>query len=397
MENTLEDKLKSNILYILGIHDKEDVISNILCYCLNNSLKFRNIFLEKICDYSNDEIQEINKDTIAKTRISTISGIPDIVILIRKHDANEIIVIENKLLAGEGWEQTKRYSSKECKEDLKKSFEIDKAEFRFVYFSLFPDDTADNTSDFVSKHYNELIKHIENESFENQIVNQLLSDLSSLYSKFYESGKISDEDIIIEKLRQEDPLDSAYLYFKSFIAKISMPNGLQFKFTYNSKLNGRHYYGALFSKKEWEPSSYGEKIPLNENTYSIHFEPQYNVLGGILNFYIHYEPNPYKPVSKIREIGEKYDLYLRRRNEFVKNFHSEAKSIQRFKSYNGSNQIGKVVFDFQKKKLKDVREIIEKLLVDLSLVIDKTQKITDAELGRKRIPVAALPSPFCAG
>ena len=357
---------------MLGIGKKEDIISNLLCYCFNNLKTFRKHFFIKICDYSHKDLREIQKYE-ARTRISTRKGVPDIVILIQSNSKNEIIVIENKLLADEGWEQTKRYATTECKEDLKEKFNITNSEFRFIYLTLFPDNTTNN-SEFTTKHYDVLFQDFDILNFEDEVAGRILKDLGLVFSDFYNSSLITDNDIVIEKLQKYDELDSAYLYFKSFFSCLDLPFDLKLKYTFNSTQKGRHYFGAQFSKTKWEPDRYDEKsLTMNKNTYSIHFEPQFNVLAGSLNFYIHYEPNPYKPVKQIENYNG-YEEYLHQRSCFIKLFHSNFKSTSGFKAYNGSNQIGKFIIDFKDKNYKLLKIEIEEIVRICSSVVECTLK-----------------------
>ncbi len=362
--------MKQNLVEVLGIQGKEDIISNILCYSLNNCDVFRNDFLKCICELTPEKISKIDNVT-AKNRVSTRSGVPDICVLVTSSDSNEIVVIENKLLADEGWMQTERYASNECKEDLSKAFNVSNPQFRFIYLSLFHDNTAQHPA-FITKHYDELLDNTQVTKYDDLLSQQLLGPLFEVYDKFYTSAVISDQDNLIDKLNEESDLNTAYAYFKSFFSSLSLPDGIKLKFTFNMTGQGRHYFGAQFSKDDWEPSEYNNSQPvLSRDTFSIHFEPQYNVLSGILNFYIHYEPNPYMPVRKIKN-APGYKEYLHTREAFIIQFHQISQRIQLFKPFNGSNQIGKIVIDLTDSTLKETKVFLERIMTQLCSVIDES-------------------------
>ena len=98
-----------NIMDILGVTYKEDIISNLLAHSLINSVSFKTTSLENLV-----QLKNVSSYTVkAYIRIGTSMGIPDIVIALKWDEVNcdKLIIIENKLKATEGYEQTKRYTN----------------------------------------------------------------------------------------------------------------------------------------------------------------------------------------------------------------------------------------------------------------------------------------------
>ena len=127
-----------NIYCVLGIQSHEDCISNALAYAFNVSSAFRQGFLRQICGKVPDRYDSFQ----AFTRVSAGEpGIPDIVLALGKASGAEIVVIENKLKAEEGSDQTERYCSKEAVEGLCNRLLPGKpiGEASFVFLTLFPD------------------------------------------------------------------------------------------------------------------------------------------------------------------------------------------------------------------------------------------------------------------
>ena len=85
----------TELLNILGIRDKEDVITNLLAYCINADADFGRCFIESVCKSPASKYLNIT----AKTRISTSAGIPDLVIIAKDSDAYDLFVVENKIKA----------------------------------------------------------------------------------------------------------------------------------------------------------------------------------------------------------------------------------------------------------------------------------------------------------
>ena len=137
--------MEKNIYTEMGIQSREDCISNMLRYAFQYSEIFRKEFVKHVCE---DEI--IRYDWAeAQTRIHLgNSGIPDLVIVLKSNKRAKIVVIENKIKAEEGIDQTKRYSSENSKDILRKRFlngQTD-VEFSFIFLTLFPDQRPEDSS-----------------------------------------------------------------------------------------------------------------------------------------------------------------------------------------------------------------------------------------------------------
>lgn len=97
--------IEDNIFRVLGIQSREDCVSNALAYAFNTSLAYRRSFLRYICEKDPDQYNL--RSCHAFTRISTgAPGIPDLVLALENSVCSEIVVIENKLKAEEGDDQT---------------------------------------------------------------------------------------------------------------------------------------------------------------------------------------------------------------------------------------------------------------------------------------------------
>ncbi len=103
-----------NTITLLNCFYREDVITDMIANLMNKEERFAKWFVETIC-----ELPCHDSEVIAKTRVGLGKGIgtPDLIIE-RKTETgtNMVIVIENKLGALEGVEQTNRYASDQGKE-----------------------------------------------------------------------------------------------------------------------------------------------------------------------------------------------------------------------------------------------------------------------------------------
>jgi len=365
--------MKTNLFAVLGIQTREDCISNSLAYAINNSKSFRQEFLKQICGKDINKYMSVN----AYTRVSAgASGTPDIVITLESQSNADIVVIENKLKAEEGTDQTVRYSSKEALDALMNRLLPEKTlrEPSFVFLTLFPD--QDPTAQHYSVHRHSELQDVISKisQWDNELAKQLITDWLALVKSFYERERVSLSDIFYEMLVDENGLDAGYLYFWQAVGQISLPNSLELEGFFRSSRQGRRYYGAIISKDSWHPSEATETNgawsldPLTN--FNIHLEPQYNVLSGVFNCFLHYEVNPYEPERWVKDNipACQYDAYLDRRNKFASKLQNQSLSGWSFGGR--SNQLAKTTFDFSKSIYAEVKTLVVQELGRMAEAID---------------------------
>lgn len=358
--------MSDNIYKILNIADKEDVISNLLTHSLNNIPLFRNDFGELILNNWNNNYKDFEAYT--RTNIPGV-GVPDIVITFKQNDKQYLIILENKLKAKEGADQTEKYASKKMLNGLKDKLDIINPKIEYVFLTLFPDQEPINDQ-FKKITYKDLL----NDHFEGKnTIGNLLNDFIEILDYFYECSKITSTDDVYEKLSSVSELDGGYLYFQSFIKELSLNNSLNIEKFFRDSKRGRKYYGARISKPKWHPSKLdldNPEIFIPNKHFNIHFEPQYNVLKGEFILYLHYETNPYKPKKWVNKNipKQKYDKYWKLRNSVKKDLKN--KNIKELKISGRTNQIAKATIDFKNKNATEIIRKIEKLINNVSVSID---------------------------
>lgn len=147
--------IDDNIYRILNIQDKEDQISNAIAYIINSSCIFQDWFSKTICEIPSI-INFTSSCAYARPKAEQ-SGVHDIVILYKIHDHTEkIVIIENKLCAFEGKDQTERCASDDALLSLYHRFKIDiprdKNSVKYIYLSLFPDQVP-KSAKFIIKYH----------------------------------------------------------------------------------------------------------------------------------------------------------------------------------------------------------------------------------------------------
>ena len=367
-----------NIIELLGITYKEDIISNIIVGLINESNNFKISFLENIIGISNANLYNVE----AFTRIATEQGIPDIIIKIYNEQKNVLVIIENKLKAEEGYTQTARYSTDKCIKDIclnnKINLEYNNVSKKFIYFTLIPEQIPSGER-FVNKMYRDLLELV-NVEIENEILNHIYQDFMKLIKDFYCDLDVNKEDKILDLLYENIDNEKIYIKFKDIMKSCNFDNGLEVKYIGKTGGIGRISFIAQISKDSWVSKSNASLIEwlysVNEDTYNIRLEFSFDILNKVIKLPLHYETNPYIPKSKLikQSTEEDYNKYLNRR-ELVKNkLHEEILLLgyKDIKCYNGSNQIANIIINLDNNvTVKEFLEAVEQSCNKISILVDK--------------------------
>lgn len=122
-----------NIIDALNIFYREDVITDLLKNCFEDSELFLRKFLKSANIVLPDETKFMVQNRIG---LGKNIGTPDMVIVGQTENENYIIIIENKLGAAEGNKQTERYVSEQAKLMISKRLNLMNPQFYFIYLTL---------------------------------------------------------------------------------------------------------------------------------------------------------------------------------------------------------------------------------------------------------------------
>ena len=377
--------MKSNILEILGVAGKEDIITNLLAHAVEYSPTFRHRFLDLLCGITNH--LDANEFKVMTRTQAGSAGIPDLVVAVKYEAESALVVIENKLKAEEGDDQTSRYQQPESIHSLKAKArffpENEEVHEYLVFLTLFPESPSGEK--FVNKIYRDLYPLLDDLPFnENATSDLLLRDFRDILREFYSFEKISLSDLILERLRGNAVLDGPYLYFTRLFENLALPCGLWLESTFRSSAQGRRFYGAQFYKEGWCLNSFqetdGKRTPLDPiRDRNIHFEPQFNIINQTFSIYLHYEISPYRPDKWAREnIKESHYQAYRLVRTWVTKFLQNAE-IQEYESGGGSNQIGKAVLPIDNSTtVEKFYEMFHAVLARTVPAIDEALSVSEA-------------------
>ena len=213
-----------NIIKLLGIEYKEDIISNLLVAFIKKSESFKKEFIENLIGIDFNEITDLDISIRTKTSV----GIPDIVLYINTRNKSKLVVIENKLKAKEGVNQTLRYSDKQCiKELLEKSKLIlykDNVEFIGLFLTLVPERNYTGEV-FKNITYKDILNKIECK-IEDRTLDKLYRDFREVLNEFYNNLDVDCNESILEIFKKETDAERAIIKFTKIIKSINLNNGL---------------------------------------------------------------------------------------------------------------------------------------------------------------------------
>jgi len=316
----------NTILSILGVQGKEDVVSNLLAYGINNDPDFARVFLASVC-----KTTAPYTTVQAATRVTVPGvGIPDLVVTAEEGAVCDLFVIENKIKANEGDDQTERYG--QCFDALQQIM-YPSATWRTttgVFLTLFPD-LGPRNKEFLKAEYSDLLIGLNDYRGGNDaLLDILVESLRAEYNAFYSAARLDGDDLVLTRLSIQNNLDAGFLVFKQLFNgnDISYPRDLYVDVAFRASWSGRRSYNVTITKESWftdqEIPRNGENIRFNSTKcFFIHIESQYNVLYKLLNVSLDYETDPYQSLSWIqRHIDERdYAAYVERRErckEFIR-------------------------------------------------------------------------------
>jgi hypothetical protein len=343
------------LLDILGVVEREDVISNLLCHAFVQLPDLRRRLLRQIDKLPDPDLRSVR----GMTRVGIPGvGVPDIVLVGESTHGHEAIIIENKLGAAEGAGQTEAYTNSKAIEVIRNRFSLPADPRRhFIFLTVMPDqDPAEDS--FTHLTYQSLFEGYI--SPDGSSVGRLLEELRDHVDRALQARNVSPNLPMKDAINPQAPFDAGYLAFQSIIEELPLPSDLTVVGRYRGSARGRRHYGALIQLGHWAPRKMDPaNVPVHgfepRRHVNIHFEPQAHVLSGGVTLYLHYEINPYKTKSWAEKHlpAPAYDEYRAVRSQFYRELR---KALPRGWSFRkGSNMLAKIPFS----KSATVREVAD--------------------------------------
>lgn len=312
------ERQSQNLLEVLGVAEREDSITNLLRYCFLNSTPFRTTFLGRVCGIAGP-----TDGWQAETRMQVKGfGTPDLVLSRRESDV--LVIIENKLKAGEGEDQTERYAHSECVAEIRRRTGLsENAKEHLCFLTLFGEGAKSHR--FRSVSYRALLGEPMPLGAGDPLADQLITALYALLTPFYRRAELNPDGRLLDQLADSDgaALDGGYLGFLSLLDQLGsqLPTGVRVAYPFRNSEQGRRYYGAVIARPSWESSAItknGSAWALEADNHNVHLETQFNALSRSFQLFVHYETNPYHPDRMLGKYvpAAQYQAYKQRRESF---------------------------------------------------------------------------------
>ncbi|UXZ09766.1 hypothetical protein F1C14_01815 [Clostridium perfringens] len=142
----------------------------------------------------------------------------DIVIKLKSNLQDILVIIENKLKADEGYNQTKKYSSENCISDLLKNPKISlknkNIKTIFLYLTLIPEQVPSGEA-FKNITYKDLISKVKVD-IEDKFLDKLMKDFYSVVGEFYKNLDVDKNDRILDIINENNDSTKLYIKFKKY-------------------------------------------------------------------------------------------------------------------------------------------------------------------------------------
>lgn len=367
----LAKNVPPNIWGVLGIERREDSVTNLLAYCINNSQEFARRFADEAL-----QMPALNSATAMTRRRIPGAGIPDLILV----GTSCAAVVENKLKSGEGFRQRLRYSSPTAQSGLRSLFQLQSdAKLAYFYLTLFPpeDHAAEIEHAFKRIDYDGLLGVLADTYTElDATVQRLLGDLVENLRCFYERGRVEPHDRVAQVLERDgDPLGGSFLAFRKIMAGVTPPNGVRYRGSWKANRSGNPTFACQFYRDAWQPNEGAADLKDLEprRHFSVHVEPTYVVLKKRMKVKLHFETYPYATRRVLRKkvpaerLAEFVALSKRFRNEVIE---SNLKLAPGFSKDRGSLQACRFDVSIAETRVIDLQAELEQLLDAIAPVVD---------------------------
>ncbi|KGX92474.1 hypothetical protein N781_16150 [Pontibacillus halophilus JSM 076056 = DSM 19796] len=299
-----------NVFDVLNSFYREDVISDFLVSCFKESEEFLLKFLHEAY-ISIDDGTEFVLDT--RVGLGKSIGTPDLIVKAVHGNRTKLIVVENKMGAAEGHEQTNRYVSMEAKVRLanKYQLDIDHTEFHYIFLAL--DTTVrPRNSQFIFLNYDLFLK--DGWTLHHEKLRMVFEDFKLKLHHFYTPLRKPINSL--ETGMEMDRIQRKICWQKILAAAFSLKSELILDWG-DVAGAGRHNFIFLISKSGWTSERPFQHDGI-ARTFNVHVDTYINMLNnqkGLNEIGIRFETYPYEPYQKVKHLPN-YDAFIENKRIF---------------------------------------------------------------------------------
>jgi len=311
--------MDDNLLRVLGISDNENVITKLLCQCVNASRRqesaqaggFAQAF---VCALIGDDGRRYDKIRAYSHTALRQCGTPDILIKAVEGERIAAIIIEHKLNALEGKDQTEKYASAETRPQVCECVrKLDPkgapTEWHYVFLTLSESQSPKSAKFSRRVTHGQLLPTLKQFPAQaSAVLRKLVDDWIELVENRIKEGPIGLHDLVLKRFMSAAGYEA---FEKVFRDHMRYPSGLSPEKFYDYRRQGNPFFACAVSKDAWHFRKKERELP----TY-IHIEPQFHRSDNTFWVYLHWELDPYETRKEARSKNYPEDLlgdYQRKR------------------------------------------------------------------------------------
>ncbi len=350
----------------LNIFYREDTISDFLIHCFKDSDEFLIRFLQEA------KIQ-VGEHTVfqidARVGLGKNIGTPDFVIRALTDSHMKFIIVENKMGAAEGHEQTNRYESLEARERIANKYNVALENIDFHYIFLALDTTATpRNSQFTFLNYDLFLQGdwpLQQETLQ-FIFKDFQKKLHSFYEPLKKPYESLDSDIQMDGMQRkicwQNILFDAFHSNKGLLLDWGEAGG-----------SGRNNFLFLISKPNWTSDKSFQEAGLAQ-TFNVHVDTYINMLDNegerVKEIGIRFESFPYEPHSKIKSLHD-YERFLENKRDFSERLF-ECAAKRGIPAKRKNTKLLAMTVQIQAKTIRETVQEIKKQFVAVESCVDES-------------------------
>ncbi|GIM47274.1 hypothetical protein DNHGIG_28230 [Collibacillus ludicampi] len=308
--------MEESIFEILGIGLREDSFTNLLSYTFETLPEFRINLIHFLLNAKGQH--SIHWKSMTRKTVSQKNrrDIPDLILY--SHDEKIIIVIENKILAHEGKDQTKNYSSKEFKNKIEELLEIEEATFHYYYLTI--DGEKPKSKNFKKLTYSQIVSLIPTDLPDRKL-SLLLEELREKVMEYNNWPAPKDNDIVLEYLNRTKGFITPERTFSCLIEQLDMNDLILKDIGITGNRGSAFIPFAKWHLPHWEGIRNDTKGGDGLTCYDIHLEMQWDTKKDQehLSLQLHYQSLPYYTQKELKKCSEWFrETYLLGKGAFFR-------------------------------------------------------------------------------
>jgi len=318
----MDDYVDDHILDILGIGSREDSYTDLIAYAFKHypvSTTFSQIIRDSaLCQFQGTCKRVRGYRAATGSNQKQKERARDLVLVDR--ETQTIVLIETKLFAGEGCDQTKDYASNWFQSSLGRHHDLITPHFAFYFLTL--DGKKPESEDSRAMKWKDVADCVP-ENLGTTKLDMLLREFKDRVSQHSDWPFPAPEQIVLEYLKkvpEPQRLIGWHQTFRKFGENL-LAELKGFEKEFHTANNPREGFIplVLFYKSGWvstEPNQNDGK-----KNFSIHFELQWSTGkpdADHLTLYVHYETNPYRTRGELKKESADFQAgYGETREAFV--------------------------------------------------------------------------------